>query len=144
MQNQYICVLPKFSERSKTYGILFQRFIHLDVMWMVWLYIAVCGIKILMHMYWLQNCYYLDSLTSCHLKGFPDRWGFIFRVVFLSSPCSVELKLFFGPVAPPIDHLCNGAWPRTGHCPLSPLYQLLEQQLQPLVLHTSCVPACVR
>ena len=81
---------------------------------------------------------------AANCKGFRTRWGFIFRVVFLSSPCSVELKLVIGSVAPPIDQLRYRAWPRTGHCPLFPFYQLLEQLLQPLVLLTSCMPACVR
>ena len=49
-----------------------------------------------------------------------------------------------GPVAPPIDHLRTFAWLHTGHCPLSPLYQLFEQLLQLLVLLASCVPAFVR
>ena len=50
----------------------------------------------------------------------------------------------FGLVAPPFDHLRNRSWPRFGHCPRFPLYQLFEQLLQLLDLLTSCVPACVR
>ena len=53
-------------------------------------------------------------------------------------------KVCHGPVASPFVHLCNRAWPRTGHCPFSPLYQLFEQLLQPLVLLATSVTACVR
>ena len=73
--------------------------------------------------------YYLNTSTSCHLKGFSDPVTFYFQGGFSFLTMLVELKLVIGPVAPPIDHLRNRAWPRTGHCPLSPLYQLLEQLL---------------
>ena len=36
-------------------------------------------IIILMHMYRLQNCYYLDTMTSCRLKGFLDTVRFYFQ-----------------------------------------------------------------
>ena len=75
-------------------------------------------------------------------KDFRTLWGFVFRVIFLSSPCSVELKVVFGPVAPPIDYLRYRAFPRPSHSPLF-LHQLFDQLLQPLDLLASCVPACI-
>ena len=75
-------------------------------------------------------------------KDFRTLWGFVFRVIFLSSPCSVELKVIFGPVAPPIDYLRYRAFPRPSHSPLF-LHQLFDQLLQPLDLLASCVPACI-
>ena len=54
--------------------------------------------------------------------------------VALYTLCCRLLQWVIGQVAPPIDHLRNRARPRTSHWPLYPLYQLLEQPLQPLVL----------
>ena len=70
-----------------------------------------------MLMYRLQNCYYLNSMASCCLKGFSDLVRFHFQGVFSFLTFSVELNIVFGPVVPPIDHLRNRAWPFSGRCP---------------------------
>ena len=62
---------------------------------------------------------------------------------FFSSPCSFELKVVFGPVAPPINLLQCRALRRTSHYPLFLLHQLFDQLLQPLDLLASCVPECI-
>ena len=47
----------------------------------VTVYCCMLYIIILMHMYYFNYkiCYYLDTLTSCHFKGFPDPVRFHFR-----------------------------------------------------------------
>ena len=97
--------------------------IYVYAIWMVWLTIAVCATYIiLMHVHRLQNCYYLDTMTSSYLKWFPDlvrfhfQGGFSFLTMLRCAKCS------FGPVAPLLEHLRNRAWPRAGHCSLSFLF----------------------
>ena len=51
-------------------------------------------------------------------------------------------KHSFGPVAPPVDHLRNRAWPCTGHCPS--LFSLsIIRTTTPVVSFTSILCACV-
>ena len=112
MQNQFICILFKLSERLKP-RIFCSSYLHRRNVDYVTHYGCMLCIIILMHMYRLQNCYYLDTMTSCYLKEFPNPVRFHFQGVFLSSPSFVQLKLVIGSVAPPIDHLRNHPWTRT-------------------------------
>ena len=116
--------------------------IYLDAMWMVWLKLLY-----VVHNYFdaydrLQNCYYLDAMASCYLKGVPDPVRFYFQgfSCFLTLLCWA--KLSFGPVAPPIDHLRNSAWPCTGHHP-SFFSLSIIQTTTPAVSFTSILCACV-
>ena len=76
-------------------------------------------------------------------KGFRTRWGFIFRVVFLSSPCFVELNIVLGRLRHPLTTYVTVPGLALVTVPLFSLYQSFEQLLQPLVLLPSCVPACM-
>ena len=108
-------------------------------------HIATCCdwcIIILMHMYRWQNCYCLDAMASCYLKGFPDLVRFHFQGGFSFLTLLRLAKHSLGPVAPPIDHLCNRAWPCTGHCPS--LFSLtIILTTTPAVSFTSILCACV-
>ena len=76
-------------------------------------------------------------------KGFRTRWGFIFRVVFLSSSCSVELNIVLGRLRHLLTTYVTVPGLALVTVPLFSLYQSFEQLLQPLVLLPSCVPACM-
>ena len=93
-------------------------------------------------MYRLQNCYCLDAMTSCYLKGFLDPVRFHFQGGFSFLTMLRWAKHSFGPVAPPVDHLRNRAWPCTGHCP-SLFFLSIIRTTTPVVSFTSILCACV-
>ena len=93
-------------------------------------------------MYRLQNCYCLDAMTSCYLKGFPDPVRFHFQGGFSFLTMLRWAKHSFGPVAPPVDHLRNRAWPCTGHCP-SLFSSSIIRTTTPAVSFTLILCACV-
>ena len=80
----------------------------------------------------LQNCYCLDAMASCYLKGFPNPVRFYFQGVFFSSSCSVELNIVLGRLRHPLTITVPGLALVT--VPHFFLYQSFEQLLQPLVL----------
>ena len=93
-------------------------------------------------MYQLQNCYCLDAMASCYLKGFPDPVRFHFQGGFSFLTLLRWAKHSFGPVAPPIDPLHNRAWSCTGHC--SSVFSLsIIRTTTTAVSFTSILCACV-
>ena len=111
MKNKYICVLIKISKRLIWY---FVPVIYFNAMWMVRLTMAVCCIN-LFQCICIDNkiCYFLDTMTSCHLKRFSYPVRFHFQGGFSFLTLLRRAAGGCGPVAPPIDHLRNRAWPRT-------------------------------
>ena len=63
-------------------GTLYQLLIKTQWGWCDSLFLCVAYNYFNAYMYRLQTCYYLDTLTSCCLKGFSDSVWFIFRVFF--------------------------------------------------------------
>ena len=141
----YTFVLTKISERSQVWYFVPAN--YLDAMWMVWLIL----------LYVVYNCFeayvsiaklllswcYDQLLPWKYLKGFPDPVRFHFRVVFLSSPCSVELNIVLGRLRHPLTTYVTMPGLALVTVPLFSLYQSFEQLLQSLVLLPSCVPACM-
>ena len=127
--------------RDHKFGTLYQLIIYTQCGWCD-SYCCMLCIIVLMHMYRLQNCYCLDAMTSCYLKGFLDPVRFHFQGGFSFLTMLRWAKHSFGPVAPPVDHLRNCAWPCTGHCPS--LFSLsIIRTTYPVVSFTSILCACV-
>ena len=83
----------------------------------------------------------LIFLTRCHLKVFSNSERFHFQAVFLSLPCSVELKVVLGRLRHPVASYVTVFGLALVTIPFFSLYQLFEQLLEPLDLLTSCVSA---
>ena len=147
MQNQYICVVFKLSDRLKPM-VFCSSYLYWRNVDDVTRYCCRQYKIILMRMYIsdinYKICYCLDTLVSCHLKWFLDLARFHFQggLSFLTMLCWAKVSYWASSTTH--WHLRNRAWPRSGHCPLFPFYKLFEQLLQSLVLLTSCVPTRVR
>ena len=136
----YTFVLTKISERSQVWYFVPAN--YLDAMWMVWLIL----------LYVVYNCFdaYVSiaklllswCYDSCYLKGFLDPVRFHFQGGFSFLTMLRWAKHSFGPVAPPVDHLRNRAWPCTGHCP-SLFFLSIIRTTTPVVSFNSILCACV-